>query len=305
MRTSFLFLCFLLISYYSFGQYLDGVQYVFNPYMINPSFSAYEGKVSANIYGKFLLSGSESYDQSTIPNPYLSFEVPVNSIQSVFGATIIKADNSFIVSSYKYAFNYQFNYQVKTIKLRIGGNLAYKNEAIDFTKYRISDPDDPLIESKVSKGWIDFDVGFGVSHQNFDLGFAALNLAQRKIDFGAESLQWIQDVLFETFVQYTYSFDDALALKGIARNRSTSDEGLELEHSEIGVLGKYRFLWIGAGYSGIYDGPFFVTQVGSKDFFHLNVNAGILGENNSSNHFVGAKSSVALEVSLQLFFGRN
>ena len=193
---------FFLLGNSSFAQQdPEFTQFMFNKMYFNPAYAGVEGVTHFNL----LLRSKWTGYASTFDGPggapttqVFTVSSPIYKLKSGFGAYIMN-DNLGNLNNLSMQGSYAYHIPVKESKLSIGVNLGFFAQSIDFSKYRPSDPNDPLLRIGVRETQVRFDMGVGAYFQakKYYISASVNHLASPSFNFGIENLRnSLQPTLF-------------------------------------------------------------------------------------------------------------
>ena len=141
-------------------------QFMFNKLYYNPAYAGVEGVTQFNLLARSKWTGySSTFDgPGGAPNTQvLAMNSPIYKLKSGFGAYLIN-DNLGNINNLGFQGAYAYHLAIKEAKLSLGVNIGFFSQSIDFSKYRPSDPSDPLIGSGKDTQ-VRFDMGLGAYYQ--------------------------------------------------------------------------------------------------------------------------------------------
>ncbi len=167
-------------------------QFMFNKLYYNPAFAGVEGMTKFNLLVRSKWTGyATTFDGAGgAPNTQVfTMTSPIYKLKSGFGAYIIN-DNLGSLNNLSFQGSYAYHFAIKEAKLSVGVNLGFFSQSIDFTRYRPSDPSDPLIGSGKDTQ-VRFDMGGGVFYQakKFYVSASVNHLASPSFNFGIDNLR--------------------------------------------------------------------------------------------------------------------
>ena len=167
-------------------------QFMYNKMYYNPAYAGVEGLTRFNLMLRSKWTGySSTFDgQGGAPTTeVLSISTPIFKIKSGFGAYVVN-DNLGNLNNLGFQASYAYHVRLKEAKLSIGVSAGFFSQSIDFSKYRPSDPNDPLIgEGKETS--VKPDLGFGIFYQGkkLYLSASAAHLLSPSFNFGTDDLR--------------------------------------------------------------------------------------------------------------------
>jgi len=196
-----LFGFFIFISTSVFAQQdPEFTQYMFNKMYYNPAYAGVEGITKFNLLIRSKWTGyASTFDGAGgAPNTQVfTVSSPLYKLKSGFGAYLIN-DNLGNLNNLSFQGSYAYHLPVKGGKLSIGANLGFFSQSIDFTKYRPSDPSDPLLGSGKDTQ-VRYDMGLGAFFQakKFYVSASVTHILSPSFNFGINNLRnALQPTLF-------------------------------------------------------------------------------------------------------------
>ena len=158
----------------AFGQYSNEL-YQYNYFYLNPAFAGADGQKFA-----MMVKGATFGQNNSISNTLLSYDTKFDKINSGFGF-IGEAASFGAVNETSLGINY--SYQIKlgnSSSLNFGMSLRNQRFSFDYSRYRVLDPGDPLLNSPDSESFSNLMTDFGAlfSVHDFYVGFSTSNLIQ-------------------------------------------------------------------------------------------------------------------------------
>ncbi len=188
-----LFGLFFLLSAPAFAQQdPEFTQFMFNKMYYNPAFAGVEGVTQFNLLLRSKWTGySSTFDGAGgAPNTQVfSVNSPIYKLRSGFGAYLMN-DNLGNLNNIAMQGAYAYHIAVKEAKLSFGVSAGFFSQSIDFSKYRPSDPSDPLLG--VGKDTqVRFDMGLGVYYQakKYYVSVSVNHLFSPSFNFGIDNLR--------------------------------------------------------------------------------------------------------------------
>jgi type IX secretion system PorP/SprF family membrane protein len=167
-------------------------QFMYNKLYYNPAYAGVEGLTRFDLLLRSKWTGySSTFDGNggAPTTEVLSISSPIFKINSGFGVYIMN-DNLGNLNNLGFQASYAYHFQVKDAKLSVGLSGGFYAQSIDFSKYRPTDPNDPLIgEGKETN--VKPDMGFGVHYQGkkLYLSVGAAHLLSPSFNFGSDNLR--------------------------------------------------------------------------------------------------------------------
>ena len=245
MRTLLLLLIFTCSFATAFGQGMPMVNlYPYDPSWINPAFVGSQYNHKFSFYGNTYLSS----DFSGPTTSSVSYEVRLPVINSGAGFRLM---NDKIGSFFRTQLSglYSYQHELSTGSVRIGTNVIYSRETIDFSLYQLIDPDDPFISSGSSEdeAW-DADIGLAYQVEGVTVGATLLNA-------------------FNSNTKLSYN-DNIRAFNGYLAYKAKLSEHISFHPSVLYLKrSQYSRVDINA-YFSIYDALLGVSYEPGDDFFH-------------------------------------
>lgn len=186
-------LFFLITSSVSAQQDPEFTQFMFNKMYYNPAYAGVEGVTQFNLMLRSKWTGyTSTYDGAGgAPNTQLlTVSAPIYKIRSGFGAYIIN-DNLGNLNNLSFQGSYAYHFAIKEGKLSLGVNVGFFSQSIDFSQYRPSDPNDPLLEKVGKDTETKFDMGAGAYYQakKFYISASVSHLTSPSFNFGIDNLR--------------------------------------------------------------------------------------------------------------------
>ena len=175
-------------------------QFMFNKMYFNPAYAGVEGITHFNLLVRSKWTGYASTFDGAGGAPttqVFTMSSPIYKLKSGFGAYIMN-DNLGNLNNLSMQGSYAYHIPVKESKLSIGVNLGFFSQSIDFSKYRPSDPNDPLLRTG-RETQVRFDMGVGAYFQakKYYASVSINHLASPSFNFGIENLRnALQPTLF-------------------------------------------------------------------------------------------------------------
>jgi type IX secretion system PorP/SprF family membrane protein len=194
-------LFFLFSSSVSAQQDPEFTQFMFNKMYYNPAYAGIEGITQFNLLVRSKWTGYASTFDGAGGAPttqVFTADAPLYKLNSGFGAYLVN-DNLGNLNNLSFQGSYAYHFAIKEGKLSIGVNLGFFSQSIDFSKYRPSDPNDPLLLLVGKDTQVRFDMGAGAYYQakKFYVSASVSHLASPSFNFGIENLRnALQPTLF-------------------------------------------------------------------------------------------------------------
>jgi type IX secretion system PorP/SprF family membrane protein len=175
-------------------------QFMFNKMYYNPAYAGVEGVTHFNL----LLRSKWTGYASTFDGPggapttqVLTMNSPIYKLRSGFGAYIIN-DNLGNLNNLSMQGSYAYHIAIKENKLSLGVNMGFFSQSIDFSQYRPSDPNDPLLKSgKETQTRLDMGLGAYFQAKKYYVSVSLNHLLSPSFNFGIENLRnTLQPTLF-------------------------------------------------------------------------------------------------------------
>jgi len=184
-------------------------QFMFNKMYYNPAYAGVEGITQFNLLVRSKWTGyASTFDGAGgAPNTQvMSISSPIYKLSSGFGAYIIN-DNLGNLNNLSFQGSYAYHLAIKEGKLSLGVNVGFFSQSIDFSKYRPSDPNDPLLVQVGMDTQVRFDMGAGAFYQGkkFYVSASVNHLMSPSFNFGIENLR--NDLQPTLFVMGGYDYD--------------------------------------------------------------------------------------------------
>jgi type IX secretion system PorP/SprF family membrane protein len=169
-------------------------QYMFNSVYLTPAAAGASGVTEATaIHRSQWLGYESSFNDGTAPTSQLvSFSAPIHRLKSGF-ATYILNDRLGPQNNLEVQTMYAYHLGIRENKLSFGIKLGIYSQTLDFNKYRLIQPNDPLLIDPVTgqlrtgrMSQIKPDLGLGVMYRT-EKYYAALgfnHLLRSEFDFG-------------------------------------------------------------------------------------------------------------------------
>jgi type IX secretion system PorP/SprF family membrane protein len=194
-RSSFLWLFglfFIVSTTVKAQQDPEFTQFMFNKMYYNPAYAGVRGVTEFNLLIRSKWTGySSTFDGAGgAPNTQVfTMNSPIYTLKSGFGAYLIN-DNLGNLNNLSFMGAYAYHFAIKDAKLSLGVNAGFFSQSIDFSKYRPSDPSDPLIGSGKDTQ-VKFDMGVGAFYQAKKLyvSVSVNHLASPSFNFGIDNLR--------------------------------------------------------------------------------------------------------------------
>ena len=139
---------------------------MFNKMYYNPAYAGVEGITHFNLLIRSIWTGYTSTFDGAGGAPttqVFTMSSPVYKLKSGFGAYIMN-DNLGNLNNLSMQGSYAYHIPIKESKLSLGINLGFFSQSIDFSKYRPSDPNDPLLKTG-RETQVRLDMGVGAYFQ--------------------------------------------------------------------------------------------------------------------------------------------
>ena len=194
-------LFFLLSSSVSAQQDPEFTQFMFNKMYYNPAYAGVEGITQFNLLVRSKWTGyASTFDGAGgAPNTQVfTMNAPIYKLKSGFGAYLIN-DNLGNLNNLSFQGSYAYHFAIKEGKLSLGVNVGFFSQSIDFSQYRPSDPNDPLLNKVGKDTETKFDMGAGAYYQakKFYISASVSHLVSPSFNFGIENLRnALQPTLF-------------------------------------------------------------------------------------------------------------
>ena len=244
MRTLLLLLILTCSFATAFGQGMPMVNlYPYDPSWINPAFVGSQYNHKFSFYGNTYLSS----DFSGLTTSSVSYEVRLPVISSGAGLRLI---NDRIGPLFRTQLSglYSYQHELSTSSVRVGTNIMYSREVLDFSFFQCIDCDPLIINGNPEdEGW-DADVGVAYQVEDVTVGVTLLNMLNSK----TESLDGDNTRAFNAYIAYKAKLSEHI---------SFHPSVLYLKRSQ------YSRVDINA-YFSIYDALLGVSYEPGDDFFH-------------------------------------
>jgi type IX secretion system PorP/SprF family membrane protein len=235
-------------------------QYIFNPYLVNPSMLASIGQSEVNLLYRQQWSGIQDGPKTI----QFDFQHPFSN-RAAIGLNIYD-DKSILLSSTSVMAT--FGYRVPLAKEHIlsfglsGGFFSNRIKIEDIPDIDINDP--VILNSKANNFAFDGQFGLNYSFRSLNLGFSLIRL----VDHTTLSVDPIQGLNFSElknkilFASYRFNFSESFAVQPNFAYRFTSDN---LNFYETSAVFLYKnLIAVGGGYRESY-GPTAIARVTIKD----------------------------------------
>jgi len=167
-------------------------QFMFNKLYYNPAYAGVEGITRFNLLLRSKWTGyTSTFDGSggAPTTEILTMNAPIFKINSGFGAYVIN-DHLGNLNNLAFQGSYAYHLAVKEAKLSFGINAGFFSQSIDFSQYRPSDPNDPLI-GQGKETQVEPDLGLGVFYQAKKMygSVSVSHLLNPSFNFGNDNLR--------------------------------------------------------------------------------------------------------------------
>lgn len=192
LAYKFVGLFFLISGIAKAQQDPEFTQFMFNKMYYNPAYAGVEGITHFNLLVRSKWTGyATTFDGAggAPTSQVVTMSSPIYRLKSGFGAYLIN-DNLGNLNNLSMTGAYAYHFAIKEAKLSIGVNLGFFSQSIDFSKYRPSDPNDPLLRTG-KETQVRFDFGAGVFYQakKFYVSASINHLASPSFNFGITNLR--------------------------------------------------------------------------------------------------------------------
>jgi type IX secretion system PorP/SprF family membrane protein len=205
---------FIMTGTVSAQQDPEFTQFMFNKMYYNPAYAGVEGITHFNMLVRSKWTGyASTFDgPGGAPNTQVvTMSSPIYKLKSGFGAYLIN-DNLGNLNNLSMMGSYAYHIAIKESKLSLGVNLGFFSQSIDFSQYRPSDPNDPLLKAG-KETQVRFDMGAGAYFQakKYYVSVSISHLATPSFNFGIDNLRnTLQPTLF---VMGGYHYDISYNLR--------------------------------------------------------------------------------------------
>lgn len=167
-------------------------QYMFNKMYFNPAYAGVEGVTEFNLLVRSKWTGYASTFDGPGGAPttqVFSMSSPIYKLESGFGVYLMN-DNLGSLNNLAFQGSYAYHMPIKGGKLSFGANLGFYSQSIDFTRYRPSDINDPLIKEGRDTE-LKFDMGLGSFYQSerFYVSLSVNHITSPSFNFGIDNLR--------------------------------------------------------------------------------------------------------------------
>jgi len=179
MKNQYYLFLFLLCALYGpvKGQSIAAFDlYQYNFSLINPAYTGSEGTHKFSAMGR----GNNLDDEFPSTSWMLAYEASIKAIHSGVGFMYTR-DNFSPYRNGRYSLTYSYVFTLSdSSQLRLGTNFSLDKSVIDFSRYRLLDPFDPVLNasSKVSDQQLMVGVGIWYNRQKLFAGLTADYLNQ-------------------------------------------------------------------------------------------------------------------------------
>lgn len=192
LAYKFVGLFFLISGIAKAQQDPEFTQFMFNKMYYNPAYAGVEGITHFNLLVRSKWTGyATTFDGAggAPTSQVVTMSSPIYRLKSGFGAYLIN-DNLGNLNNLSMTGAYAYHFAIKEAKLSIGVNLGFFSQSIDFSRYRPSDPNDPLLRTG-KETQVRFDFGAGVFYQakKFYVSASINHLASPSFNFGITNLR--------------------------------------------------------------------------------------------------------------------
>ncbi|MCK5846969.1 MAG: type IX secretion system membrane protein PorP/SprF [Bacteroidales bacterium] len=187
MKQFLLTLSIVFISVLAVGQ--QDVQYtnfMFSKFNYNPGYTGMGDGICINGLARQQWMGYKGTDgEGGAPATfYFAAQSPVKLLLGGIGLAVTKDEIGF-ENNTSVRLAYSFHLKLGDGKLGVGLQAGFINKQIDFTKFRPTDPSDPLLQGG-NESAMGFDMGFG-AYYSTDKYYAGLSFTQMQNVWGAEA----------------------------------------------------------------------------------------------------------------------
>ncbi len=260
-RLFFLFAFTLLLSFESYSQQLPlYTQYVFNPYMINPSMVAFSNRPEVN-----LLYRQQWINIQDGPKTLqFDFQLPINSKMSV--GVNFNNDKTVLLSSTSALLTYGYKIQLAPEhQLGFGLSAGIYSNKLNLDEVAAADiPDPALLTSQNNSFVLDGQFGVHYKFKGFMLGYSLVNLLQRK-GFSTTAFQDVKAGQLKNQILFaSYRFSLVPDVFYLQPNVSYRLSQKDLNYYEASLITSYKnIIDVGGGYRQNF-GPTVMLRVHFK-----------------------------------------
>ena len=184
-------------------------QYMFNNFYYNPAVAGTDGTIKlTGLYRAQWLGYSPTYGDGGAPqNWMLSGHMPVPSLKGGVGAYYMN-DKLGPVNNQELTLSYAYHMNIRGGKLSFGVRGGMYSQQVDFSLYRATDPNDPLLAAGGRESQFRPDIGAGVLYrkEKYYVGAGISHLLQPSFDFGLTQNNQLKRHLYVTGGYY-YDLD--------------------------------------------------------------------------------------------------
>jgi type IX secretion system PorP/SprF family membrane protein len=234
-------------------------QYMFNPYLVNPSFLAPTTQSEINILYRQQWTGIQEgpktlqFDFQHAFNNRVAFGVNINNDETILLSNIA----SMVTFGYKIPLTSEHI-------LGFGLSAGFLSNRLKTEDIPDIDVNDPVIQNFTNKFVFNGAFGLNYSYKNLIIGFSYLRLFENNISYLAadDDLKFGQLRDRIIFAGYTFHLSEYISLKPNFSYRFTQDN---LNFFETSAFFSYRnMIGVGGGYREGF-GPMAIARVGYKD----------------------------------------
>ncbi len=229
--------------------------YMFNTLYYNPGYAGVDGltKFTA-IHRSQWLGYQPSFGGGGAPTTQiLSMTTPIYKLNSGFGAYIVN-DKLGPQNNLEAQASYAYHLGIKDSKISFGVRAGIYSQTVNFSQYRATDPNDPLLKSSGKESQIRPDLAAGVffRKEKYYAGVSFSHLIKSTFDFGLSQRNALKSHVYLTG-GYFYDLNFDLRLQfmsliksdftkttidvgGIAYFKDTMWGGLSFRQSEAAIL---------------------------------------------------------------------
>lgn len=197
MNRSVLTILFILsgINLYS-QQPAQYTQYMLNKTYINPGATGTEDALTITGIGRHQWIGlKDENNQSIYPRTYqLTAEMPLFSIHSGLGISI-ENDQLGIEKNTNLRLNYAYHFKIDKFQfLSVGVDAEMMNKSMDFSQFKVTDPNDPLLNQTGTQKGASSSLGLGLFYsypEKIYLGLSGMQLLGSSAKVGAATYNLI------------------------------------------------------------------------------------------------------------------
>jgi len=194
MRHFIFTLSFVIASFAVYAQQeVQFTNFMFSQMSYNPGFAGSNDAICATLlnrqqwmsYGNLTDSDGDPVGLAPITS-FFSINAPINSISSGIGITFLSDKIGFETNTIL-RLAYAFRLNLGAGKLGIGLQGGFINKTIDFSKFKPTDSDDPLLGSQNTENAMSFDLAFGLHYKIPGKLYAGLSTTQMQGLWGGQA----------------------------------------------------------------------------------------------------------------------